>query len=370
MPTILESLQAPWQRAVHAATHRPFAGRATSSPRDLLGLDGRSRILVIGLERIGDVLVGIPVLRSLRARYPGARLELLVSQGNSAVADAVGPFVDQVWVYEKTIRSALALLRALHRSRYDVIVDLVDHPSTTAQLVIQWCRPRAAVGLLHTGSGVYTHAAPALDPAVVHPVERLAQLLLPFGIDPAVEPLDLEYPLTTSDAWRARSSLGPTLRPYRLGVNVSCRQPGRDWGEANYVALVGEIAARHPEFEVYVCGSPQNASAIARIGLAAGVQAAPPRASLSEFAAILHEFDLLVTPDTVAVHIAAAWKLPAVVLSHAVPGVAPRVPYHTSHRALMGRPAIPSISVAEVAAAVDGLIQECFGAGLARGSHL
>lgn len=361
MPTILKSLEFRWRRALLAAGHRPFAGRSTSSPQDLVRLPHRARILVIRLERIGDVLVGVPVLRALRARYPDARIELLVSRPNRAVADAVRPFVDQVWIYEKTVRSALGLLRALRRFRYDVIVDLVDHPSTTAQLVIRWCRPRAAVGLLHAESGLYTHAAPTLDPAVVHPVERFAQLLLPFGIDPAVESLDLEYPLAPADVERARTTLGPLVRPCRLGVNVSGRQPARYWGTANYVALIRDIMDRHWQFTVYVCGAPHDAPEVARIAAAAGAEAVPARASLSEFAAILHEFDVLVTPDTVAVHIAAVWKLPTVVLYQTEPGVAPWVPYHTPHRAVVGAAGIPSIPVAEVAGAVDALIAERFG---------
>jgi ADP-heptose:LPS heptosyltransferase len=288
------------------------------------------------------------VLRALRTWYPDARIELLVSRPNRAVAGAVGRFVDQVWIYQKTVRSAVCLLRALRRARYDVIVDLVDHPSTNAQLTIRWCRPRAAVGLLHAEPGLYTHAAPTLDPAVVHPVERFAQLLLPFGIDPATEPLDLEYPLTRADLARARAVVGPCGRSFRLGVNLSGRQPERHWGAQNYVALIRELTVRHPQFEIWVCGAPQDAAEVARIATEAGARAVPAQPSLNEFA---------------AVHIAAAFKLPSVVLYHPEPGVAPWIPYHTPHRAVVGVSGIPSIPVATVADAVKALIAEVERAG-------
>jgi ADP-heptose:LPS heptosyltransferase len=361
VPTILKGLELGWRRALLAAGHRPFAGCSTSSARDIVALPPRARMLVIRLERIGDVLVGIPVIRSLRARYPEARIDLLVSRPNRAVAGAVAPFVDEVWVYQKTVRSALHLLRTLRRARYDVIVDLIDHPSTNAQLVIRWCRPRAAVGLLHAESGLYTHAAPALDPAVAHPVDRFAQLLLPFGIDPAETPLDLEYRLTPAEVGRARAALGRSTGSYRLGINISGRQAERYWGAAKYVALIRHIVERHPLFAVSVCGAPEDADEVLRVASAARVDAVPARASLGEFAAIVHEFDLLVTPDTAVVHLAAAWKVPTVVLYHHESGVAPWLPYHTPHRAVVGAPDIPSISVDRVAAAVDALIAERFG---------
>ena len=281
VPPLLKRLELRWRRALLAAGRRPFSGRATATPLDIVQVPPHARMLVIRLERIGDVLVGVPVLRALRAWYPDARIELLVSRPNRAVAGAVGRFVDHVWIYEKTVRSAVGLLRALRRARYDVIVDLVDHPSTNAQLTIRWCRPRAAVGLLHAESGLYTHAAPTLDPAVVHPVERFAQLLLPFGIDPATEPLDLEYPLARADIARARATLGQSTRPYRLGVNLSGRQRERHWGAQNYVALIRDLAERHPRFEIWVCGAPQDAAEVARIA-AEGRRARGPGAGIAQ----------------------------------------------------------------------------------------
>jgi len=361
MPTLMKSLELRWRRALLTAGHRPFTGRATSRPEDLLQLPPTPRILLIRLERIGDVLVSIPVMRALRRRYPDARIDLLVSRANRAAGDAVAPFVTRVWCYEKTVGSALRLLRELRRNRYDVIVDLVDHPSTTAQLVIRWCSPRAAVGLLHWESGLYTHAAPTLDRATVHPVERFAQLLLPFGIDPAVEPLDLEYRLAASDVERARTLLGPRTRPLRFGINLSARKPERYWGRSNYIEFIRRVSARDPRFAVSVCGTPQDAAEVRHVAEATGAQPVPACTSLHDFAAVIHEFDMLLTPDTAVVHLAAAWKVPTVALYRTEEGVAPWLPYKTPHRAVADARGIPAITVDGVVDAACELIRERFG---------
>jgi ADP-heptose:LPS heptosyltransferase len=361
MPTPLKSLEHRWRRALLAAGHRPFAGQPVSSAQDILHLPAAPRILLIRLERIGDVLVSLPVLRLLRARYPSGRIDLLVSRANHAVRDVVAPFVSHVWCYEKTLGSALRLLRSLRRTRYDVVVDLLDHPSTTAQLVIRWCGAPARVGLLHAESGVYTHAAPVLDRATVHPVERLAQLLLPFGIDPAAQALDLELPLEPADMEGARRTLGPTTRPLRFGVNLSGRVASRHWGTHNYIALIRHLTARDRRFAVYVCGSPRDAPEVEQVAGAAGARAVPASSSLREFAAILQQFDLLLTPDTAAVHLAAAGKVPTVALYHAIPGVAPWLPYNTPHRAVVDPGGIPAIPLDGVTVALDDLVRERFG---------
>src|SRR6185436_3856518 len=128
MSTALKTLELRWRRALFAAGRRPFAGQLTSQAEDLLQLPAAPRILLIRMERIGDVLISVPVLRALRDRYPEGRIDLLLSRANLAVRDAVEPFVDQVWCYQKSVRSALGLFRAVRRARYDVVVDLIDNP--------------------------------------------------------------------------------------------------------------------------------------------------------------------------------------------------------------------------------------------------
>jgi ADP-heptose:LPS heptosyltransferase len=328
---------------------------------DLLRLPAAPAILLMRQERIGDVLVGIPVLRALRQRYPAGRIHLLVSRNNYAARDAVAPFVDRVWRYDKTLPSALALLRALRRERYDVVVDLVDNPSAISRVVIGWCGARLAVGLAHADAGYYSHAAPLLDRATVHPVERLAQLLLPFGIDPATVPLDLEYRLSEADQRRARELLGPRSRPLRLGVNISGRGPERYWGRDNFVALIRHLAATDERFEVSVCGAPRDAEEVAAVALATGLEPVPPLTSLHEFAAVIHEFDLVLTPDTAVVHLAAAWKIPTVGLYHGQPGIMPWLPYRSPHRSVIDDRGIGWIPLDEVTAALDQLKSEKFG---------
>ena len=340
---------------------RRFTGTLASRPEDLLRLPAAPAILLMRQERIGDVLVGIPVLRALRQRYPAARIHFLVSRNNFAVRDAVRPFVDRIWRYDKTVGSALTLLRALRRERYDVVVDLVDNPSATSRLVIGWCGARLAVGLAHAEAGCYSHAAPLLDRASVHPVERLAQLLLPFGIDPAKVPLDLEYPLSDADERRARELLGARRRPLRFGVNLSGRGPQRYWGRDNFVRLIRHLADTDDRFQVSVCGAPGDADEVAAVAAATGLDPVPALRSLHDFAAVIHEFDMVLTPDTSVVHLAAAWKIPAVGLYHRQPGVMPWLPYRSPHRALIDDRGIGWIPLEAVTAALDELRMERFG---------
>ncbi len=345
---------------------KPFAGVSTDVPRDILGLGAQPKILFLRPDRIGDVLVSVPILRAVRNHLPAATLHMLLSRNNYSVRDAVAPFVDRFWRHDKTVANSLQLLFRLRQARYDLVVDLVDNPSAISHIVIRSIHPRAALGVLHARPGVYTHAVPHLDPARVHIVDRLAQLLLAFGIDPSGEPLDLAYPLTNADRSSARARLGATPDRVAFGINVSGRGAHKYWGRQNFIGFIRWLREAEPRVEAFICGAPGDAAEIQAIAEATGARVVPALPSLHDFAALIQQFNALLTPDTSVVHLAAAGKVPTIALYHAVPQAMPWLPYQTPHRAVVHMESLRQIALPDVIAAARSLMEECFPAQVAR----
>ena len=357
---VLKSLERYVRRGFLAVTDRPFTGELVTTPQSLLALGSAPRILLLRQDRIGDVLVSVPVIRALRRQYPQAQIHMLFSRKNYGVRQAVEPYIDQAWCYDRTAMGAVRLLRALRRARYDVVVDLMDNPSANAQLVARLSGARYRVGIRHVRSGLYTHAVPLLDQRRFHIVERIAQLLLPFGIDPSQVPLDLEYQLSEGDRRLARERLGPSERPFRLGVNISPRY----WGRDNFVACLRWIRDSDPRFEILVGGAPEFSQEIAAIAAATGARVIPAAASFHEFAAMVREFDALLTPDTSVVHLGAAWKIPTVGLFHQpLDGSTLWYPYRSPHRAVGHPDGVAEVPLGDVEQAIGSLFAECFPRG-------
>jgi len=355
--SLLKSLELSVRRRFLDATHRPFAGDLVTTPRTAVVLGAKPRILLLRQDRIGDVLVSVPVIRALRQAYPGAQIDMLFSRTNYDVRGAVAPYVDHALCYYKTPVAAARLLVALRQGRYDAVVDLLDAPSANAQFVIEWSRARYRVGILHDRAGHYTHAVPLLTRGEVHVVERIAQLLLPFGIDPSQVPLDLEYQIDPAALTRARARLGPAERPIRLGVNISPRY----WGRENFIACIRWLRKWDPRFDIAVGGSPEQQGEVEAIVAATGVARIPEVDGFEDYAAMIHEFDLLLTPDTSTVHLAAAWKIPMVGLYHWRPGhPALWLPYRSPHRAVVSEEGFAAIPLDEVQQAFHALVAERF----------
>jgi lipopolysaccharide heptosyltransferase II len=347
-------------RSLFLSGRGSFTGQVITGPAGALALGESPRVLFVRAERIGDVLVSVPVLRAVRRRYPGARLDLLVSTGNYGVHRAVATWIDGVWCYEKRVAPTLRLVRQLRRSDYDLVVDLSHDPSVTSQLAARWSGADRTLGLLHEQPACLTHAVRALARRRVHIVRRIAELLVAFGVDPDTEDLRLEYPLTEADRERARARLPPPARSYRLGVNVSARGPEKQWGRENFVAAIQDLLRLDPRFEAVVCGSPEDRAQVEAIAAATGAAAVAPLVSFHEFATVINACDLLLTPDTCTVHLAAAWRIPMVGLFHANPTMLPWTPYESPHRAIVHQGALSEVPPARVVQAMADLIAERF----------
>lgn len=332
-----------------------------TEPADVLHLPDNARILLLRQDRIGDVLVSIPVIRALRNRLPFATIDMVLSPNNLAVRHALAAYTDDVHVYRKSLSDVVGLLKALRRKRYDLVIDLMDNPSTTSSMLVRWSGARMALGIEKANSGVYTHVVPLADRSSVHIVERLARLLMPFGIDPSTEQLDLEYRVTDEERRKALSILGlHDDGRIRLGVNISGSDISRMYGEEAMTEVLTTIRQRHPGVDPYIFAAPPHKDMQMRIAASTGAVAVPIVPSFHEYACLLSVMDAIVTPDTSSVHLAAAWKTPSVVLfMHDDPALMPWYPYMSPCRPLEAQQgSISDIPREHVISAIDDMLRD------------
>ena len=82
-------------------------------------LPDNPRILVIRMSSLGDIILTAPVFRNLKARWPGARVDLLVKPQFRAAA-AGSAFIDNVIPFTGLLGAA----NAVNAAGYDLVLDL------------------------------------------------------------------------------------------------------------------------------------------------------------------------------------------------------------------------------------------------------
>lgn len=276
-------------------------------------LTDRSRLLLLRHDRIGDVIVTTPFLTILRKAFPIIEIDMLMSPNNISAQRAVDSYINNIYVYDKKLVNIIKLFRKLKNRKYDIIIDLFDNPSTTSSYIIKFVKPKYSLGFDKSNSAVYTHIVPLPNKNEVHIVERIANLLMPFGIEPAQSAGELSFHLNPEERKKANELIKRNGKKV-LGINLSGSSRAKYWGTDNFTEFINEFAIKFTDYKVVIFSMPDYETELNQIISSTLAEKAPKADSFVEYASYLSVCDLLLTPDTAAVHLAAAFKVPCISL--------------------------------------------------------
>jgi ADP-heptose:LPS heptosyltransferase len=274
------------------------------------------KFLFIRQDKIGDVLISTPLFAALKKKYPMATLDVLLSRNNYFVL-ANDPLIRKHWVYRKNIGSAFKVLREIRREQYDFVIDLMDNPSVTSTMLCLFAGARWTVGVQKENAFAYDVVVPMLSRRDTHIIDRIGRLLEPFGIDVTHEKLAVRY-YTSLDS---QNHISDFFAMHRLdnreivGINISAGSEVRFWGIHHYRELMQRLKRNFPESVLLILYKPQHRERAEQISKdMSGCILSPLTESFDQFAAFVQRCTFLITPDTSAVHLAAAFGVPSVVL--------------------------------------------------------
>jgi ADP-heptose:LPS heptosyltransferase len=284
-----------------------------------------ARILVANWAHLGDVTTSIGALTALRARYPGARLGMIVgSWGRAAIADT--GLVDELHVVDHWMlnrgpgsaaekraryrRTRAAAVRAMRALRYQVAIDLYAY-FPPAHPLFRAAGVPVRIGFTSGGFGpLLTHPVRWTDED--RPMADQYRVLLD-RIDPARPfPPAAMHPRLPAPGVVPDVVAGERV----IVVHPGAGTPTRLWGTERWAAVIAGLGQRAPGHRIVLTGAGAQDVAItsALAAEAPGAVNMAGRASWAEFLAIVARADLVVCPDTAAAHVAALFEVPTVVV--------------------------------------------------------
>ncbi|MBX3044231.1 MAG: glycosyltransferase family 9 protein [Candidatus Kapabacteria bacterium] len=272
-----------------------------------------SRILLLRQDRIGDLLVTVPFVRSLRSAFPKIEIDILLSNKNFSAKRAIDSYVNNIYTYDKNIFKTLSLIASLKRRNYDIIIDMFDNPSTTSSYLIKMIKPLYSLGFEKENFQTYTHIVPLPDKRLVHIVERIANLLMPFGVNPSNNDLKLSFRLSPAETLRAKEMM-KAIGDRILGINLSGSDRSKYWGTENYINFILKFSELFGDFDIVIFSMPEYKTELDEILKNTKAKNAPKSNSFVQYASYLSVCDLILTPDTAAVHLASAFDIPCLSL--------------------------------------------------------
>jgi len=146
--------------------------------------------LVIQTDFIGDVVLSTGLLESLHAKYPEARIDILVRKGNENLLTG-HPFVNEVLIWNKKqnkYKNWIAILQKIRATKYDAVINVQRFAATG--LLTAFSKATIRVGFdKNPFSFLFTHVIKHIQQAKgIHEVHKNHLLLAPLGAFPFSNP--------------------------------------------------------------------------------------------------------------------------------------------------------------------------------------
>ena len=204
------------------------------------------RALVIRGGALGDLLLTLPVLASLRAAEPASRVEVLAYPGVAALAEAAGLAHGAKSIEYGPLAGFFAresvldpALREYFRS-FDLVISYLYDPDGTFADNVRSCGVKLLIQGPHRCSGTS------------HAIDQLAAPLTEIGLE-----------LTGRSA---RLNLAPATLPHpTVALHPGSGSAAKNWGVVHWHALIGELLAVDPALRIAVIGGEADSATLATL---------------------------------------------------------------------------------------------------------
>jgi len=282
------------------------------------------RICVIKPSALGDIVQSLPLCYSLRARFPGARISWIANReyvellSGVAVLDEVIPFGRRdAWGRVSSWGRLFALLARLHRSRFDLVLDLQGLMRTAIMSMATRAPKRIGLETAREGAHRACHETLPGTARTVPAHQRYRRVAQWLGVRTFPDVFRLEWDSEIA-RWADRQLL-EAGRPVMV-VHAGARWISKRW-PAERFASVAAKAIRRLDFSVILAGSradvriAQSVESALRKFISGGtVLNLAGQTTLPQLSALLQSAALLFSNDSGPMHLAAALGTPVLAI--------------------------------------------------------
>ena len=279
---------------------------------------GVRRVLVVRLRSIGDTVLATPTLRALRRFVPQARLDVLLEDWVAPLLEGSDDLDRVVAVARRSSAARFRVARLLRSENYDVVYNL--HGGSTAALLVRATGARHRVGYAgYAYAALHNHLAPPSAELWQRPRTHSAEQQLALagwtGV-PVTDRPAARLPVSAEAAARVAGKL--RAAGVGEGERFALFHPAaafetKTWAAENFARVVEHLAARGlPSVAV---AAPHEAKVVEGVqALSRSPLASFTDLALPELSALAARASLFVGNDSGVAHIAAAFRVPQVVV--------------------------------------------------------
>jgi heptosyltransferase-1 len=270
-----------------------------------------SRLLVVRLGSLGDLVHTLPAVAALHRALPAAEIDWLVDRVHAEFLHLI-PVLSSIVVLDRpTVGGWLDVRRALQRRAYDAAIDFqgLVKSATLARL----SGARRVVGFERPGlrepMAAWFYRERVATAEGLHVIDKNLALAAALGADPHTR----EFPIkdVSSPALDAIHAQG--VSTFAL-LNCGAAWPNKRWPADRFGRLAVWLRERHGLRSVAIWGPGEAELAADVVRVSEGAAVAAPPTGLTDLVALARAARVMVSGDTGPTHIAGAVGTPIVAL--------------------------------------------------------
>lgn len=274
---------------------------------------------------LGDMLCIIPAVRAVRNGFPAAKISLIGLPWQHEFVQRFPHYFDEFIAFpgwpglpeqEPDLEKVKNFIDEMRRHRFDLILQMQGNGEITNSMCMLW-GGRQVCGLRREGGYAPDARLFPVSEDGEHEILRFLKLADCLGVPRAGH--DLEFPLTSKETMRAEAILAEVGLPPKsyVCIHPGARDERRRWPVDKFAEVANELArAGHP---IILTGSEQERELLDTLAHRIEVRTLNiveryGHLSAGELASLLDASKLLVSNDTGVSHMAAALRIPSVIL--------------------------------------------------------
>ena len=270
-----------------------------------------SRILIVKLSSLGDVIHALPVAGALRRRFAHARISWLVGP-SSAGAVRLCAHVDRVMEWAPGKRPRQALLAELRAAGPQLTFDIQGLARTAALAWLSGARWRVGFHSWQEGAFAFCNLRVVPPRTDIHAVDAYLEFARYVSADGRAADFGVHVPHPAREF--AAELLESDSGPPTVAILPGTRWETKQWPATHFAALVRGLAGFGVRAVVLGGNEDRRAGVAIRSAAGKAVTDLTGRTSIAQSAAVLQRCSLAVGNDSGPMHLAAALGVPVVAL--------------------------------------------------------
>ena len=254
--------------------------------------------------KIGDMVITTLMFREIKKRYPNIEIGVVTKGGVKAIIEN-NPNVDKIYEYKKNRKSVKELSLEIAEEKYDLLIDFSEMLRINQMMLINLCKARFNMGLNKENWKMFdiSYTKPV---GHIHITEIYKNVLEKLGI----KNIDINYELFFTEQQKSKvDELLKELNHKKIILfNPFAASKHRDINLEN-ILKIGKIIIEDKNNILIFIGEEKRKKELEKILKELGDNAIfPDLKSIMETSYLISKSDLVITPDTSIVHIAATFK--------------------------------------------------------------